>query len=628
VRFQVTRVMDAIEQRLTTDVTLAQAVVDLGQVVRCFALDEGRPVSLVRIGMVIDALSRHLVDGGAMLYGVVDRPLLSESALTSKERMVLGRWADDGLIEVVQVIGDRVVEIADMTGLPVIAVPSQPARAGLPYQDLVGRYGWLAGGTGRVLRLDHRAGVAMLTSLPDSDTADTCDPVIGRAKVPEPLDATAEPAQPEPDASTVPSTDAPPDAQDGTEADDPPDEADANAEDRDEARAQPEIDAITDVESAEPPPEAGTNDTPPVQLAQDAPDDTGADAGEEVTARTEDARTEDARTEDVRTEDDPEARTEDVRTGDARTGDVRTEDDPEARTDAQTGPGGRPDDGAPAEVVPDTDSGERAGPADTDRAEPDPVDTAGPAGNGRVPLPVAAFANRAVLSVVRTRISWRRFRRAEPNGAHAKLLGRQWRCDEFECPVFGEHRRTGQPVPRLRNGVPVCPRHDRPVVDIGPRVPSYPVSIVVDDLPRRRLVVRGGRPVLVGSAAADPDDPDLVSLAQWLHHAAAVWICPRHVRLEVGEAGLVLTDLSEHGTVVWRRTGPDDPGKARLLRGESHRLAEWDSVELYTGIELMRGDRRLAAVLGRDDLTSVLLDAPTAAHHNVSEVSPSRRVSA
>jgi hypothetical protein len=32
VRFQVSSVMDAIEQRLTTDVTAAQAVVDLGEI--------------------------------------------------------------------------------------------------------------------------------------------------------------------------------------------------------------------------------------------------------------------------------------------------------------------------------------------------------------------------------------------------------------------------------------------------------------------------------------------------------------------------------------------------------------------------------------------------------------------
>ena len=98
-RFEISRVMDTIEQRLTTDVTLAQAVVDLAEVARFVALDGGRPINLLRLGMVVDALSRYLIDAGAMLYPVAGREVLSEAALTSKERMVLGRWADDGLIE-------------------------------------------------------------------------------------------------------------------------------------------------------------------------------------------------------------------------------------------------------------------------------------------------------------------------------------------------------------------------------------------------------------------------------------------------------------------------------------------------------------------------------------------------
>jgi hypothetical protein len=111
-----------------------------------------------------------------------------------------------------------------------------------------------------------------------------------------------------------------------------------------------------------------------------------------------------------------------------------------------------------------------------------------------------------------------------------------------------------------------------------------------------------------------------VSVAPWLHQAATAWISERHVRLEAGDGGLVVTDASENGTMVWLRTAPDAPVTAKPLRGESHLLGEWDSVELYTGIELMHGDRRLAAVLGRDELDSVLLDAPTAAHRLVSEV--------
>jgi hypothetical protein len=167
----------------------------------------------------------------------------------------------------------------------------------------------------------------------------------------------------------------------------------------------------------------------------------------------------------------------------------------------------------------------------------------------------------------------------------------------------------------VRDGVPVCPRHGEPVVEVGPRQPAFPVSIVVDDLPRRRLVVRAGQPVLVGRG---DDNPDVVSVARWLHEAAAGWISPVHLRLEAREDGLVVTDLSENGTLVWQRSGPDDQGATRSLRRGAHALGEWDTVELYTGIELSRGDRRVVTVLGRDEPASVLVDAPTAAHQQVS----------
>jgi hypothetical protein len=232
---------------------------------------------------------------------------------------------------------------------------------------------------------------------------------------------------------------------------------------------------------------------------------------------------------------------------------------------------------------------------------------------GEPDVPVQVFA----VPVTRTRISWRRFLRGEPDPARGHLLRRAWRCDAFECPAFGESRRIGQPVPRLRADAPICPRHDQPVRDVGPRPAAYPISIVVDDLPRRRLVVRSGQPVTVGR---DTDDEDVVSVAAWLHQAATDWISPVHLRLEACDDGLVAFDLSDNGTVVWQRKGPDDPGTARPLHRDSYTLGEWDSVELYTGIELMRGDRRRAAVLGRDELSSVLVDAPTAAHHELTHL--------
>ena len=59
-RFEVSKVLDAIEARVTTDPALARAVVDLAEVVRYADLDGGRPASLLRLGLVVDALGRAL----------------------------------------------------------------------------------------------------------------------------------------------------------------------------------------------------------------------------------------------------------------------------------------------------------------------------------------------------------------------------------------------------------------------------------------------------------------------------------------------------------------------------------------------------------------------------------------
>src|SRR3954464_10085955 len=99
-RFEISKVLDAIEGRVCTDPSLARAVVDLAEVIRWQDLDGGRPASLLRLGMVVDALSREMGGGSVPVYAIVHRALLSDADLTSNERMVVRRWADDGLVEV------------------------------------------------------------------------------------------------------------------------------------------------------------------------------------------------------------------------------------------------------------------------------------------------------------------------------------------------------------------------------------------------------------------------------------------------------------------------------------------------------------------------------------------------
>ncbi|MET8912190.1 FHA domain-containing protein [Micromonospora sp. NPDC004551] len=141
-RFEISKVLDAIEGRVSTDPSLARAVVDLAEVIRWQDLDGGRPASLLRLGMVIDALSRQIEEDSVPVYAIVHRALLSDADLTSNERMVVRRWADDGLVEVLDHPGDRMLEVADLLGLPVLS----RAR----FDGLGGRWPWL-GQAGRVL---------------------------------------------------------------------------------------------------------------------------------------------------------------------------------------------------------------------------------------------------------------------------------------------------------------------------------------------------------------------------------------------------------------------------------------------------------------------------------------------
>lgn len=142
-RFEISKVLDAIEGRICTDPALARAVLDLAEVIRFVDLDGGRPASLLRLGIVIDALSRQVAEEDVPVYPVVHRALLSDADLTSNERMVVRRWADDGLVEVLANPVERVLELADLLGLPVLSRSR--------FDRLRERHPWLTGQPGRLL---------------------------------------------------------------------------------------------------------------------------------------------------------------------------------------------------------------------------------------------------------------------------------------------------------------------------------------------------------------------------------------------------------------------------------------------------------------------------------------------
>ena len=122
-RFEVSRVLDAIERRLSIDPLVASAVVDLTEVTHFGDLDGGRPANLLRLGLLVDSLGQRLGDSAASIYTIADRGLISDTELTSNERMVIRRWSDDGLIEVLPAgapVQARIREVSSLTGLAMI----------------------------------------------------------------------------------------------------------------------------------------------------------------------------------------------------------------------------------------------------------------------------------------------------------------------------------------------------------------------------------------------------------------------------------------------------------------------------------------------------------------------------
>ncbi|MEU4238127.1 FHA domain-containing protein [Actinoplanes sp. NPDC026619] len=158
-RFEVSKVLDAIEARLSTDPALARAVVDLSEIVRYADLDGGRPASSVRLGLVVDALGQYFAEENVPVYVVSPRGLLSDTDLTSNERMVIRRWADDGKVEVVPMLDDRVFEVAELLGVPVLTrTRGEQYRARRPWVDEPGRLLAAVAGEGGIPVLVSRVG--------------------------------------------------------------------------------------------------------------------------------------------------------------------------------------------------------------------------------------------------------------------------------------------------------------------------------------------------------------------------------------------------------------------------------------------------------------------------------------
>jgi hypothetical protein len=193
------------------------------------------------------------------------------------------------------------------------------------------------------------------------------------------------------------------------------------------------------------------------------------------------------------------------------------------------------------------------------------------------------------------------------------VLARYWRCPTADCPVFGRAPAAGagQAPPALPSGAPICPRHGDRLLDAGPRPAATVLSVRINGTVRARFPVTAARPVVVGRA---PEDPGGVTIGNWLDDESSRRVSRNHLRFELRDGMLLVTDVSTNGAAVMARTGPTAAAREiDLKRGEPQAMGEWDEVEMYPEITVGRADRPPAEAPTGGAPNSVMADAPTIA---------------
>nr|WP_239073997.1 FHA domain-containing protein [Streptomyces sp. SID10853] len=115
--------LDDIAAHLTGDPEQADALIDLSNVVRDTAIGGPHARSLDRLGLVLDALARRTGDRNATAYALADRSL-RHNVHEYPDRAQPARlveWIEAGLVEELPDADERLLDLAEGFGLPVIS---------------------------------------------------------------------------------------------------------------------------------------------------------------------------------------------------------------------------------------------------------------------------------------------------------------------------------------------------------------------------------------------------------------------------------------------------------------------------------------------------------------------------
>ncbi|WP_238016989.1 FHA domain-containing protein [Dactylosporangium sp. AC04546] len=136
-----------MDDHLTADVSTADYVLDLSNILRNTRLGGTAAADVRRLARVRTALQQHDNDDDLRFYAVADGSLFS-AGLHQGDRdglRRLRRWRDRGLVEVVPDADGRILEISEVTGLRIVS--------GDRFRNWRDQYGWLQGNHDRVVEV-------------------------------------------------------------------------------------------------------------------------------------------------------------------------------------------------------------------------------------------------------------------------------------------------------------------------------------------------------------------------------------------------------------------------------------------------------------------------------------------
>ncbi|OLT38458.1 hypothetical protein BJF79_26845 [Actinomadura sp. CNU-125] len=131
------------DRSLILDAGAAHFLVDVSNVVRDRGLLPGPPALLERFDALVAGLAERDGEGAPLIYAVADDSLLSDRDLPRADRDRLAAWLDGGLLETRDVADDRLLQLADLTELPVITDDL--------YREYMRIYPWIPGSRDRFL---------------------------------------------------------------------------------------------------------------------------------------------------------------------------------------------------------------------------------------------------------------------------------------------------------------------------------------------------------------------------------------------------------------------------------------------------------------------------------------------